>query len=212
MNSNTALLAQARPPQQERSRERFENILSESEKLLLKGGLSGFSIPELAQRLGYTRTSIYHFFPTPYAILNELTRRYLEKLEADIEVAGRQSVELSWPQIVQRIAAAVTHFHNSNPVGCLLILGATASDESHRALALTIEHLGRQVSRLMSSVSVDLPLHKPNAAALTVELGTACLRLSYHLHGEITPEYQEECARAMIGYLKNFTTANDLSQ
>jgi len=206
MSTTVADILEARAPQQSRGRERFERILSESEKLLLKKGLSGFSIPELAERLGYTRTSIYHFFPTPYAILNELTRRYLVKLEEHVAAAGQEAAQLPWPQVVYRISEAVSEFHNTHPVGRMLILGATASDESHKALELTIEHLGRQVERLMKSVNVKLPRNKPNAAALTVELGTACLRLSYHLHGEITPEYQEECGRAMVGYLQNFAT------
>lgn len=204
MSTAAPSLNEARPPQQERGRERFERILAESEKLLLETGLSGFSIPELANRLGYTRTSIYHFFPTTYAILNELTRRYLEKLEVHVESAGQKAAHLPWPQIVYEISGAVADFHNSNPVGRMLILGATASDESHKALEMTIQHLGRQVDRMMRAIDVELPRSKPNAPALTVELGTACLRLSYHLHGSITPEYREESARAMISYLENF--------
>lgn len=204
MSTSAANILEARAPQQLRGRERFERILAESEILLLEKGLSAFSIPDLAARLGYTRTSIYHFFPTTYAILNELTRRYLVKLEEHVQVAGQEAATLPWPQIVYRISEAVTRFHNNHPVGRMLILGATASDESHKALELTIEHLGRQVDRLMRSVDVRLPQSKPDAAALTVELGTACLRLSYHLHGEITPEYQAESARAMVSYLENF--------
>lgn len=206
MNITVTDLNEARPPRQERGRDRFERILSASETLLIDKGLPGFSIPDLAGRLGYTRTSIYHFFPTPYAILNELTRRYLVKLEEHVQTAGQKATALPWPQVVHRISEAVAAFHNRNPVGRMLILGSMASDESYKALELTIEHLGRQVTLLMKTVNVDLPKTKPNAAALTVELGTACLRLSYHLHGEITPEYQEECARAMISYLENFAT------
>ena len=204
MNNANVAMSEARAPQQARGRERFERILAESETVLLAKGLSGFSIPDLAERLGYTRTSIYHFFPTPYAILNELTRRYLVKIEEHVVAAGEKSAALPWPQIVYQIAEAVTEFHNGNPVGRMLILGTIASDESHRALELTIEHLGRQVDRLMQAFGIVLPQSKPNAPALTVELGIACLRLSYHLHGEITPEYQEESAKAMISYLQNF--------
>ena len=204
MNNANVAVSEARVPQQARGRERFESILAESETLLLAKGLSDFSIPDLAERLGCTRTSIYHFFPTPYAILNELTRRYLVKIEEHVVAAGKKSAGLPWTQTVYQIAEAVTEFNNGNPVGRMLVLGTIASDESHKALELTIEHIGRQVDRLMRAFGIILPQSKPNAPALTVELGTACLRLSYHLHGEITPEYQEESAKAMISYLKNF--------
>jgi AcrR family transcriptional regulator len=204
MENSVVSLSQARAPQQERGRERFEKILAESEMLLLAKGISAFSIPELAERLGYTRTSIYHYFPTPYAILNELTRRYLIQLEEHVELAGQVLGKIPWQDVVHQVAAAVANFHNSNPVGRMLILGVMASDESNKSLELTIEHLGRHIDRLMQSVNIVLPTENPNVLALTVELGTACLRLSYHFHGEITPEYQRESARAMISYLKNF--------
>lgn len=90
MNSPHTLPSEARAPQQLRGKARFEKILAEAEQVLLAKGISGFSIPELAERLAYTRTSIYHFFPTPYAVLNELTRRYLIKLEEHVEAAVQQ--------------------------------------------------------------------------------------------------------------------------
>ncbi|WP_373081446.1 TetR/AcrR family transcriptional regulator [Zhongshania sp.] len=211
MNTPSIVTSEARAPQQLRGKARFEKILAEAELVLLAKGISGFSIPELAERLGYTRTSIYHFFPTPYAVLNELSRRYLVKLEERVEEAAQQLGQLTWQQMVFRITEVVADFHNSNPAGRMLILGAMASDESSRALELTIEHLGRQVEVLMASANVVLPASNPNARALTVELGTACLRLSYHFHGVITPEYQRESARAMISYLNNFASPEALT-
>lgn len=193
-----------RAPTQARGRERFESILEAAEALLLERGLSGFSIPELALRLDFSRTSIYHFFPTSYAILNELSSRYLVRLEDYLGEQVAQVAEHGWEHALVLISQAVMDFHNSHPVGRMLILGAPASDESYRALELTIEHLGRQVDVLMRRSGVTLPRDRPNACALTVELGTACLRLSYHLHGEIIPEYRDACANAMHGFLQPY--------
>ncbi len=200
----------ARVPSQARGRLRFEAILSSSEALLLERGLSGFSIPDLASRVNCTRTSIYHFFPTPHAILNELSRRYLERLEAHSREVGLACEHLPWPDVLREISAGMMAFHNAHPVGRMLILGAPASDESYQALELTISHLGRQIVRLMRSIDVELPREKPDAPALAVELGTACLRLSYHLHGEITEAYRDECAAAMIRFLEPYVARAQL--
>lgn len=194
----------ARVPQQARGRERFEGILAASETLLLEKGIDGFSIPELASVLQCTRTSIYHFFPTPFAILNELTRRYLCKLEEEVQAASVGYESRPWRTVIEHVSEVVSRFHNTNPVGALLILGAVATSESHQALQLTISHLGRYVDDLMREIDVELPTDEPNATALTVELGTSCLRLSYYLHGKVTDAYQRECARAMISYLEQF--------
>lgn len=195
---------EVRVPQQSRSRKRFELILQEADKLLLEEGLSGFSIPELAKRLGFTRTSIYHFFPTPQAILNEVTRRYLKGLDDEFLAARAAATKVNWREAVLMIAEVVSNYYNAHPVGRMLILGMSASEESYHALAAAMDQIQRQIDVLMPAFGFRASSSNPNVAALTVEIGTACLRLSYHLHGEITKEYQKECARVMISYLENF--------
>lgn len=195
----------ARKPAQARGRERFEAILTEADALLASRGTEAFSIPELASRLGCTRTSIYHFFPTPYAILNELTQRYLQRLEAEVAELAIGTTGQPWRDVIEQVAARVSAFYNRNPVAGMLVLGAVASSESHQALQLSVAHLGYHVDALMRETGVVLPGSEPNATALTVELGTACLRLSYYLHGQVTPSYEHECAQAMIRQLERYT-------
>lgn len=195
---------QARPPQQARGRERFERILETAEKQLLERGIDEFSIPELAATLGYTRTSVYHFFPTAYAILNELTSRHLQCIEDEVEALSQTIGSKDWRQVLEDVSVLVANYYNQHPVAGILMLGSISSHESHRAMQLTILHIGRHVEQLMASIGVELPSGELDPKALTVELGTACLRLSYFLHGKITPAYQRECAAAMIGYLSRF--------
>ncbi|MBO6753039.1 MAG: TetR/AcrR family transcriptional regulator [Spongiibacter sp.] len=195
----------ARTPAPARGRELFETILSAAETLLAERGSDGLSIPELASRLSCTRTSIYHFFPTPYAILNELTRRYLQRLEDEVAELAIGTTGRPWREVINDVASLVARFYNRHPVAGMLVLGAVASSESHQALQLSIAHLGHHVDALMREAGVVLPNREPNATALTVELGTACLRLSYYLHGEVTEVYQRECAEAMIRQLQRYT-------
>lgn len=192
----------ARSPQQARGRQRFERILEAAEEQLIHRGLSDFSIPELASSLKCTRTSIYHFFPTPYAILNELTRRHLITLEQEIENLSTTIEGKPWRQVINEVANIVADYYNQHQAARILILGSVASHESHQALHLSISHIGHHVDTLMRTIGVILPSDNPDAKALVVELGTACLRLSYFLHGEITPAYRRECAVAMIAYLE----------
>ena len=63
MSDELDTLATAKRPTQKRARERFERVLDAAEELLVESGLSGFSIPVLAERLGYTRGSVYAYFP-----------------------------------------------------------------------------------------------------------------------------------------------------
>lgn len=190
----------SRRPQQRRARDRFERVLHAAEKLLLEAGLSGFSIPELANRLGYSRASIYKYFPTPYAIFNELMERYLQKLETHLGQHARRFIQLPWADQTREIVCLASNFHNENPVGRLLILGGPVTDDSYRVREISIQRLGALARQLLSEGGFDLPL-EPDVATLAVDIGTTCFRLSYFKHGTITPIYRDEAALAMTAYL-----------
>ena len=204
MNATIDDLAIPRVPQQDRSRERFEKVVAEADKLLSESGLGGFSIPTLAERLGFTRRSIYMFFPTPYAVLNELTRRYIEKMQHEILQLTPALANASIEEMVTKVVFASADFHNRNPVGRLLILGGAVTDRSFRAQEMFIHHLGRIARQLLEMRSIKLPASPPDIAALAVEIGTSSFRLSHAMHNEIIEEYKVEAAYSMLLYMAEF--------
>jgi AcrR family transcriptional regulator len=197
-------LANARQPRQQRARDRFEQVLDCAHDLLREDGLAGFSIPAVAERLGYTRASIYKFFPTPNAVLNELARRSLDALEARLQKLAPVILTQPWPEALRAMTLEAAAFHNGDVVGRMLILGGPVSDESFRAQELTIQRLGQLTRTLFLTRGVHLPTAKPDAAMLAVDLGTTCFRVSQFLHGRITPEYAEEAGFVMEAYLRRY--------
>lgn len=194
----------ARQPQQQRAVERFEQVLAAADTLLRTRGLAGFSIPKLAEELGYTRASIYKFFPTPYAVLNELARRYLERLERLLDTEAGAVLDLPWDEAARTLVGIAAGFYDRNPVARVLILGGPLTDDSYRAQELTIQRLGKLAHGLLARQGIELPAGSPDVATLAVEIGTTCFRLSHFSHGRITPEYRAEAAHAMIAYLSRF--------
>lgn len=205
MNAVIDDLAVARTPQQDRSRERFEKVLGEADKLLTESGLSGFSIPTLAERLGFTRRSIYMFFPTPYAVLNELTRRYIDKLQAEIAQLAPTLLALSPEETLVKVVFAAADFHNRHPVGRLLILGGAVTDRSFRAQEMFVHQLGGVARELMEAQGIGVPESPPDIPTVAVEIGTSSFRLSHAMHGEIIEEYKVEAAYGMLLYLAEFS-------
>lgn len=204
MNAVIDDLAVPRVPQQDRSRERFEKVVAEADKLLAESGLSGFSIPVLAERLKFTRRSIYMFFPTPYAVLNELTRRYIEKMQQEIMDFVPALTDAPIEELVTKVVYASADFHNRNPVGRLLILGGAVTDRSFRAQEMFIHHLGSVARQLMEMRGMEIPKAPPDIPAISVEIGTSSFRLSHALYGEITEEYKLESAYSMLLYMAEF--------
>jgi AcrR family transcriptional regulator len=193
-----------RQPLQQRAKDRFERVVEAARQLLLEHGLGGFSIPELATRLGYSRATIYNFFPTPYTIFNELTRRYLTELEQLLIRSSEGFLQRSWQEGARGMAAVAAGFYNEHPVGRLLILGGPVSDESYRAQELMIQRMGQLVQLFFEQRSIQLPPAPPDVSLLAVELGFTCFRVSFFLHGEITAQYQEEAGKTMIAYLSQY--------
>lgn len=207
MSSITASLSTPRVPTQRRGQERFELVLSEARELLAQEGMAGFSIPILADRLGFTRTSIYNFFPTPYSVLNELAKRELDALGRYLLEAVLPRAGLSWETQVQKTVHAAARYYEENPVARMLILGGAQTDESYHAQAVTIDRLGDVSRQMFAAVGIRLPRKPVDVMVLAVDIATACLRHSVLMHGRITSAYRDEAARVMVMYLTPYVRA-----
>ncbi|HSW14461.1 MAG TPA: TetR/AcrR family transcriptional regulator [Solimonas sp.] len=192
----------ARKPQQQRAKDRVDVVLQEAEDLLLESGLSGFSIPALAERLEFPRATIYKFFPTPYALLNELAERQLAALEEHLAgYAERLAAAKNWQDMVTRMVHAAADFYVKHPAAQVVLLTGPISDSSFRALEYTISRLGRLTRGLLADRGIAVPEGPPDIAALAVEFGTASFRMSYFLNGRMTPEYTQAAADVMLAFL-----------
>lgn len=207
MNDALDPLAVAKHPVQQRARERFESILQAAEALLIDSGLSGFSVPVLAERLGYTRGSIYAYFPTPYAILNELVARYLVGLERVFLQHADALRRMKWREAIAAVVDHAVAFYQHNPAARLLILGGAVTDDSYRAQELTVKHLGDLGRAVWSGKGYTLPQGPPDITTLSADIGTACFRRSYFEHGRITPAYRDAAVTAMVGFLTPYVEA-----
>ena len=194
-------LAIAKQPTQQRARERFESVLKEAELLLLEVGLSGFSIPLLAERLGYTRGSIYAYFPTHYAILNELVGRYLVELEAVFTTRQEELFRMSWSESATAVVDHAVAFFNRHPIAALLILGGAVTDHSYRAQELSNKRLGALGRAVWTLKGYALPEGPADIATLSADIGSACFRRSFFEHGKITIAYRDAAVAAMLGFL-----------
>ncbi len=192
----------ARTPLQERSRLRVSLILQKAEALLAADGLTAFSIPVLAEQLGYPRATIYKFFPTPYALLNSLAERHLEALEKALYIqAETLGKETDWRHVTRRMVETAAGYYREQPVACILLLGGPVTDESYRSLEYTINRLGKLTHNMLQRAGLVMA-ENPCEAALAIEFGTASLRFSYFLHQTITAEYIEAAGDVMIAFIE----------
>lgn len=195
----------ARMPRQQRARDRFEAVLAEAEKILEADGLAGFSIPVIAEHLGMTRGSVYAYFPTPYAILNELVERHLNALENTFVESAVQLSGLRWWEGIDWALDKSMAYYNAHPAARLLILGGALSDSSYRSLEALVKRLAVMVRRVWESRTVGKPIPQdPDVFTLAIDIGLSCFRRSFFEHGEIREAYKDAGARAMRGFLEPY--------
>lgn len=192
--------ATARSPQKRATRDRVEGILREAEAILLTEGINGFSIPVLAARLGYTRASIYRFFPTPYAVINKLSLRYFDDLSERVKHLSRLHPEMAWQDLLALLIRFATIYYNERPAARLLMLGGALTDMSFSVQEQTNRDLGNMVRLLLQERGITLA-SEPDRAAIAVGIIDGILRHSQYRYDRVTDACCEEAIRASTSYL-----------
>ena len=189
----------ARLPKRKRSGERFEAIIKAAQCALDKSGELP-SIPTLAETLGYTRASIYHFFPTPEALRNELIRRSFEEIAQVVEKASTDAARGSWESSIETVIAAVSEFYARDRIARTLILENPPSAESFAVREDASLAIGRSLRRMVTDCGLVLT-DEPDAAWILVGIVDSVLRFSLLRFGEITPAMRSEALRVAVLYL-----------
>jgi AcrR family transcriptional regulator len=107
-----------RLPKQARARQRVEAILNAARELILQKGCAGLKMSEIAKEAGVTMGSMYQYFPNKTAIIQALSKAYLDESRCDIEKAltppPNNLDELS--QITTELLEDFYRRHRDNPV------------------------------------------------------------------------------------------------
>lgn len=74
-----------RPPKQERSRERVEEILAAAKRLIGEKGIDAVKMREIAALTGGPISSIYQYFPNKSAIIAMLFQQWTQEIEGMID-------------------------------------------------------------------------------------------------------------------------------
>jgi AcrR family transcriptional regulator len=85
-----------------------DRVLAAGAELVSPGGLSSFTMDQLAQKSGVSRATLYRLFPSKSALFTELVRRYspFEAMTRILDVSGDQPPEVVLPAMARAMARA----------------------------------------------------------------------------------------------------------
>lgn len=96
------LISSRENPQQLRSRERVEIVLSAAKKILAEQGYSKLTLSSVCEIAGVKQTSIYRYWPNKEALLTSIADAFEQEFTIELAKIEDAAFDLSW-QEVQRI-------------------------------------------------------------------------------------------------------------
>ncbi|MGB0920087.1 MAG: TetR/AcrR family transcriptional regulator [Alphaproteobacteria bacterium] len=195
-----------RQPKQARGRAKVERILDAATQLVKKHGADALSSPAVAELAGIPVASVYQFFPTRYAILNELSRRHMAALEERITKVVADGVD-HWMDGFDASIDVVAAYLNKEPVARELFLRGPIIPE---VLNVSLESDDRIADFVMAVLPENdqkrIEAMKPglSPARVAINLVIATFATGMRMEGSVTENARAEARRVVRAYLSSY--------
>jgi AcrR family transcriptional regulator len=130
-----------RKPVQQRSRERFEQIIAAAADLMYEEGVDALSTRAIALRSGVPVATIYQYFADRDAIIATFLDRELELMDRAVAEEMLNVDRVTMRSMVETVARAHMNHHESHPKAVAIWFGGRASPA-------VIERVRRQDARM----------------------------------------------------------------
>jgi AcrR family transcriptional regulator len=198
------LSTRIRRPLQKRSRQRFEDILDATERLLNTEEPSEIGIYNIASEAGIPPASVYHVFAEIPLVYMALAERYLTQFEqlAKLEVSADMN---SWQDVDATLFERARRFHNQSlPVRKVLLGASPWLGSAQRILAFNRAAAAYAIEQLEAAFILPTVPDLIDRLTEVVALNDAMWVLSYQRYGEITDQMAEQARRARVAYARTF--------
>src|SRR5262249_44959624 len=127
-----------RPPKQQRSRGRVEEILAAARKLIGEKGIDAVKMREIAALAGGPISSVYQYFPNKSAILATLFEQWSEEMDA--RVKERLEKVTSPDELMSAASELLDYFYGrvADDTSVLDLLNAVQADKTLMNLDLAM--------------------------------------------------------------------------
>lgn len=199
-------LAPKKWPKQARSRASFDAIIDGAARLLRDGGYEVLTTNRIAEQAGVGIATLYEFFPNKEAVVAELTRRLMAKVEANMEEAFTEARGLGpWAGVSHMTARAVAAMADERDVFRVLLRQVPFVPllpvvvETRAALAALSQRV-----RIEAADALDLPMPEEDAWLISEMLYNAILEVAFldvgeRKRAELTKELARLTYRMAVG-------------
>jgi len=196
-----------REPQQARSRARLIDLLDAAESLLVREGAEALTTTRIAAEAGVSVGSLYRYFPDKGAIVDALTRRYLDDFEHTIDMLVARGPAGGWGDPAGTLLDAFAARGVSQPGYRALWLGRHFSEELRTADRANKEAFASGVLRILVGAGL-IADSEPAAISCraAVLAADALLHESFRLDPEGDPALTAEAKELLRSYLQSVSS------
>lgn len=151
-------------------------ILHEASRLLLKQGLNGFSLQELATSLNIKKASLFHHYPSKTALAIELYRFYQNAFTAWVEKYQHLAPEKQIHQYAETLTRWIGEKGRVCPVGALSLEWQQVDPQIQVEIIKLHELQKNWLTSLFKQIDIKIP--KSEAVICTMALLQGSLQLS----------------------------------
>ncbi|EOM75167.1 TetR/AcrR family transcriptional regulator [Rhodococcus rhodnii] len=190
-----------RRPTQERSRRKFEALLSASRELLVDVGFESFTCEEVASRADVPIGTLYQFFANKYVIVCELDRQDLVGVQHELAQFDGEIPSLDWLRFLNTFVDHLAGLWTTDPSRREVWLAMQSTPSTRATGAIHERALAEQITRMLTPLTPDTPPERRHTMA-QVLVHVVYSMLGFSVQGDQTREDAvAELKRLMGAYL-----------
>ena len=210
----TEILVPRRRPAQQRSRERFNRILTAARSVLVDLGFESFTFDEVAKRAEVPIGTLYQFFANKYVLICELDRVDNAEAVAELKKFSQQVPALQWPDILDEFIEPLARLWREDPSRRAVWHAIQSTPATRATAAATEKEMLEIIAEVMRPLARGASYEeRMSLAGLLVHTVSSLLNYAVRDIGS-GPEYDEafesiveEIKRMLVSYLFSVATA-----
>jgi AcrR family transcriptional regulator len=187
-------------PTQERSRRKFEAMLSSARDLLIDVGFESLTCEEIASRAEVPIGTLYQYFANKYVIVCELDRQDTVAVREELAAFASEVPSLEWPRLLEKFLDHLAALWRDDPSRRAVWLAVQSTPATRATATLNERVLAELVSRILAPLTPTQRGRREMMAQVLVHTAYSVLSFSVQ-DGHDHDETVSELKRMLAGYL-----------
>ncbi|MDU0479786.1 TetR/AcrR family transcriptional regulator [Staphylococcus chromogenes] len=199
------ILVPRRRPAQQRSREKYNRIITVARAVLVDVGFESFTFDEVARRAGVPIGTLYQYFANKYVLICELDREDSIAIVAELRAFSTHVPALQWPDFLDEFIDHLASLWRKDPSRRAVWHAVQSTPATRATAAATEQELLQIIAEVMSPLAPTAPLKtRLSLAGILVHTVTSLLNFAVrdpHVADASFNATVAEIKRMLVAYL-----------